>query len=60
MRFHHTICASCGAECTDHLTVNRDGPGLGPVVAVCETCAPCGQPVEALWDAIAKRRKRRL
>ena len=38
MQFNQTTCAACGAECNDHLTVNRDGPGLGPVVAVCESC----------------------
>ena len=55
MIFAATTCAACGAACNDHLTVNRDGPGLGPVVAVCETCAPCGRPLEEIWAAIAER-----
>ena len=55
MNFAATTCAACGAKCTDHLSVNRDGPGLGPVVAVCEACAPCGGTLEALWAKIAKR-----
>ena len=55
MIFVVATCAACGAKCTDHLTVNRDGPGIGPVVAVCETCAPCGRPLEEIWAAIAER-----
>ena len=55
MKFAATTCAACGAKCTDHLSINRDGPGLGPVVALCESCLPCGRPVEKTWRAIAKR-----
>jgi hypothetical protein len=57
VKFAATTCAVCGAVCNDHLTVNRDGPGLGPVVAVCETCAPCGGTLEALWAKIAMRQE---
>ena len=57
MTFTTTACAICGAVCTDHLTVNRDGPGLGPEASVCETCLPCGRPLEEVWAAIAKRKK---
>ena len=55
MNFAATTCAACGAPCNDHLTISRDGPGLGPEVAVCEACWPCGRPAEAIWAASAKR-----
>ena len=55
MQFNQTTCAACGADCTDHLTVRRDGPGLGPVVAVCEACLPVGGELANVWRAIAKR-----
>ena len=60
MKFAKTTCAACGDTCPDRLHVNRDGLALGPIVAVCEQCLPCGRPLQDVWADIEKRGGGRL
>ena len=55
MLFTNTTCAACGGPCNGHMTINRDGPGLGPHVAICTGCHPPGVSPQTVWDAIRER-----
>jgi hypothetical protein len=57
MTFTATTCAACGSACTDQHTIQRDGPGRGPIVAVCEACVP--RSLADVWTDIAKRLEER-
>ena len=55
MNFTPTTCALCDAACDDRHLIMRDGPGLGPHVALCELCCSCGRLCEEIWALLAAK-----
>ncbi len=54
-------CAACGRATFGCYTIDRDGPGKGPRVVLCETCGAGGAgDCALLWANIAKRRAERV
>ena len=48
-------CSYCGRPAEGNYSIHRDGFGVGPEVALCDSCGAHPTPtLRAIWDRIAQ------